>query len=460
MYGYQVSQSFPTPASLAAGRATSKTARIGQAIARDSSAVGIQWSLGPAIDNIAALTEPLDACERFSDDTQTVVRHASAFLEGLTSGGVGPCPITDLTSVLQEVYRSNADRVPDVDELVLREDLHPLRQLIEAQSVDSLLLRTSLEDFADLQKASRCLRLLIEHLLRRRLRYRGLVVLDCSQVNGNGNKCLRHAPLRGLLSGADMVILPYDIEDQTACIQAIHAAAGSLALENSATAQVAGRIRSFKAHSLAGSGSGRPQAAHGSESQQHTNLVQDAYRNATTALSSTTSPLLGLPASSVLVLLTPSVPPLATSTNTSTSDPFERFGRAIAGFHTRTRHVPYTLSAGLTSTHMAFIDRAAAVILVLCNTSSAFTETQVEFIVAIQDHMRACESRPGQPRIRKALLAAGDPRDLNGPLEGWWEVCSYEYTPGALDAAAEVLTGQRRATGCLPVKIGRYLNSS
>ena len=409
--------------------------------------------MGPAIDNIAALIEPLDACERFSDDTQTVVRHASAFLEGLTAGGVGSCPVADLTSVVQEVYRSSPDGVSDLDELVLREDIHPLRQLIDAQLVETLLLKTSLEDFADLQKASRCLQLLIDPLLRRRLRYRGLIVLDCSRVGGNGNRCLRHAPLRGLLSGADMVILPHDIEDQRACIQAICAAASSSELDRSATTQIAGRIRSFKAHSLARVGAGQPSAGHGSLVQQHANLMQDAYRSATTALSSVPSPLLGLPTSSVLVLLTPSVPPLAIATNTSTSDPFEHFGRAIAGFHPRTRHVPYTLSAGLTSTHMAFIDRAAAVVLVLCNTSSAFSDAQAEFITAIQDHIRSCESRPGQQRIRKALLAAGDPRDLNGPLDRWWEVCSYEYTPGALDAAAEVLTGQRSATGRLPVRI-------
>lgn len=361
--------------------------------------------------------------------------------------------------MIQEVYRSNSNGETNIEELLSREELQSLRQVLERQLIGNLLIIAALEDFDDLERASQSLRLVIDRVLRQRLRYGGLVVLDTSQVNGNGQKCLKHAPLRGLLSGADMVLLPYDMDDQMACIQAIYAAFESSRLNHIAMAERAIHIREFLANSQAGFGARRPPRDHVGLLQQHADLTRDVYRSATTALSGASSPLLNLSTTSVLLLLTPSVPPLPISDTHSSSDPFEHLGRTIAGFHSRTRHVPYTLSAGLTSTHKAFLERAAAVILVLCNTSSAFNDAQAEFILNIQNQIRDIESRPGQQRIRKVLLAAGDPRDLEGPLEGWWEVCSYEYTPGALTAAAEVITGERRATGRLPVRVGRYMNS-
>lgn len=406
----------------------------------------------PTISNATALTEPLDASETFSDDVQDVSRYAAALLEGFSGTGVTCCPRVDLTATLQEVYRVNGGPDLDIEEILKREDVQPLRRAVGIGALSSLLLTAPFDQVGDVSRAGISYQKIIQQLVRQHLRYEGLMISDCSHTSTEAGYCSRHGPLRALLSGSDMVILPSDYDDQVASIGAIHAAARSSHLPTSATVEAVERIRSFKAQHIVEPNSSQPSI----DRTQHAALAQESYRHSTTALSTTPCPLIDLPASSILLLLTPSVPPLSTSALNPDCDPFEPLGRALADFHPRTRHVPYTLSAGLTSTHSAFLDRAAAVILVLCNPSSAFEESQEELIAAVQSQLRTREAT-GASRVGKIVLAAGDPRDLNQPLEGWWEICCYEYTPGALKAAAEVITGQRTATGRLPVKLSRYL---
>lgn len=438
--------------SLAAGRSTAEISKVGEAIGRELSSIGINWYLVPTVNCATILTEPLEASERFSDDIQAVSRYAAAFLEGLSTSGVACCPLVDLTATLQEVYRLNGGSELDIEETLRREDVQPLRHAVGTGALSSLLLTAPFDQVGDVSRASVSYQKIIQQLVREHLRYEGLLISDCSQNSTEADYCIKHGPLRALLSGSDMVILPSDYDDQVASIQAIHAAVRSSHLATSTAIEAVERIRSFKAEHITEPDTLRPSI----DRTQHAALAQESYRRSTTALSATTSPLVDLPTTSILLLLTPSVPPLSTSALTPGSDPFEPLGRALADFHPRTRHVPYTLSAGFTSTHSAFLERASAIILVLCNPSSAFEESQEELISAVQSQLRKRESTSGAQKVGKVVLAAGDPRDLNQPLEGWWEVCSYEYTPGALKAAAEVITGQRTATGRLPVKLSRY----
>lgn len=437
--------------SLAAGRSTSEISRVGEAIGRELSSIGINWYFVPAVNNATALTEPLDASERFSDDFQAVCRYATALLEGLSASGVACCPKVDVSATLQEVYPSNGGPDWDIEEASTREDVLPLRHAVGTGALNSLLITAPFDQISDIARAEASYRKIIQQLIRQHLHYQGLLVSDCSQASLEPDYCTRHAPLRALLSGSDMVILPFDYEDQVACIEAIHAAAASSRLPPSGTNEAVERIRSFKSQHIVEPSLAPPSIDRAALLRQHAPVAQEAYRHSTTALSTMASPIANLPATSILVLLTPTVSPPLNSTLSSGYDPFEPLGRALAETHRRTRHVPYSLSTGLTSTHIPFLDRAAAVVLVLCNPSSAFGETQEEFINAVQNHL-------GERRVGKIVLAAGDPRDLNQPLEGWWEVCCYEYTPGALEAAAEVITGQRIATGRLPVRLSRYLN--
>jgi hypothetical protein len=79
--------------------------------------------------------------------------------------------------------------------------------------------------------------------------------------------------------------------------------------------------------------------------------------------------LRSLPPTSLVLLLTPVLAPAYTDNSTSdsnTTDPFETFGRELSKHHHRLRHVPYLPRVGMTNTHNAFIEQAAAVIVVIC----------------------------------------------------------------------------------------------
>jgi hypothetical protein len=79
--------------------------------------------------------------------------------------------------------------------------------------------------------------------------------------------------------------------------------------------------------------------------------------------------LQSLPSTSLLLLLTPVITPVQldkSAPKSSSTDPFEILGRELSKQHHRLRHVPYVPAVGMTETHAAFIEQAAAVIVVMC----------------------------------------------------------------------------------------------
>lgn len=79
--------------------------------------------------------------------------------------------------------------------------------------------------------------------------------------------------------------------------------------------------------------------------------------------------LRSLPPTSLVLLLTPVLTPATNEkadSETESTDPFEEFGRELSKMHRRLRHVPYVPKVGMTETHVAFIEQAAAVIVVIC----------------------------------------------------------------------------------------------
>lgn len=79
--------------------------------------------------------------------------------------------------------------------------------------------------------------------------------------------------------------------------------------------------------------------------------------------------LRSLPPTSLVLLFTPVLAPAHLDHSTldsNTTDPFEAFGRELSKHHHRLRHVPYLPQIGMTDTHIAFIEQAAAVVVVVC----------------------------------------------------------------------------------------------
>jgi hypothetical protein len=95
-------------------------------------------------------------------------------------------------------------------------------------------------------------------------------------------------------------------------------------------------------------------------------------------LSRNLTSLRSLSPNSLILLLTPVLAPAHAdhvNRESKTTDPFETFGRELSKLHHRLRHVPYVPKVGMSDTHIAFIEQAAAIVVVICEPADSDRES-------------------------------------------------------------------------------------
>ncbi|KAI1310088.1 hypothetical protein F5Y03DRAFT_382788 [Xylaria venustula] len=142
----------------------------------------------------------------------------------------------------------------------------------------------------------------------------------------------------------------------------------------------------------------------------------------------------------IILLLTPVITPH----EQNGSDPFEPFGRALAIRHPWIRHVPYTARNGITSTHVAFIKRAKAVIFVISNPPNPGQIPQVE----IAETSRSVGDE--KPHI---VITCGNADDLGLTEMSFPTIVESGHSPIDLHLAAAVLFGESMGASSSGVKV-------
>ncbi|KAL9030073.1 MAG: hypothetical protein Q9196_001764 [Gyalolechia fulgens] len=441
---------FPCPLSLAAGNSPIVTSRIGQAIGKNLASIGINWIFIPTLDLLSACIEPLDASQTFGRSPGTVSGHALALIQGLESEGVSACANSHPAGSILEIftYRSAVELMDDIHEQAQLPEFAPIESVLTTCPHASTQFGAAIHEFPDPARSAHAICTASDLILRDQCRFQGPTVSSFAETPGDASVCAKHSPLLTFLAGLDMVKLPKDAAAQEASISTLKAAMRSEILPPILIQTAAARVTALKSSFLTWDKALATRQPELLSLPTAGTLAQEAYRASVTAVSPGLTPLRDLPRTSIVVLLTPTVPRRNAS---RPSDPFEPLGRALSRSFPRLRHVPYTLSAGLTDVHVTFLQRATAVVFVLCNTSSAMSESQDEVVRALQNTLRARDASLSQERTRKVVAGAGDPRDLRDPFAGWWGVLCYEYSRGALEAVAEVMLGEREAVGRLPV---------
>lgn len=419
-------------------------------------ALGYTWKLAPFVDVITDSVEPSEVPTRFGDDAHTVRAHAVAFIQGLHRAGVIACVTLALTALLQDVYRrslEDSETNGDLDDLI-EDELRPLRHLLEHGALDCLMLSSCTSDFDDIVRSRKSIKFVIDDVVRRRLQFRGPVMITNAVASTGLTSCPTHGPLSALLAGSDMVFLSPNPDIRKASVIAIHAAMIEVPGFEAVLYAASNRVEAMKTKVSTWPTIDSPSDPDlvSSLGISHRLLAQAAYRASITTLQSRPSPLVSLPSGSIVLLLTPTVPPI--NIQNVQSDPFEPLGRALSRSQPRIRHVPYTMSSGLSATHLEFLNRAEAVILVLACTTSALADAQQEIWNDVETWLAGTEA--GRRKTVRIIVSAGDVRHLyQGALmgRGWWGVACWDYSRGALEAAAEVVCGDREADGVLPIKI-------
>ena len=409
----------------------------------------------PVIDPVTDLVEPSEVSRRWGNNFGTVSNFTAAFVQGLHQAGVATCATQALSISLQESYR-RAGNDGELDEEfieLIESEVALLVHLSNNEALDAIMLSSCLHGFSEATRARKAVRFVVEKIIRGYLGFQGPVVANWSLPH-ESRTCLVHAPLGAFLSGIDMVFLPNLVGLYDEGRFAIHAAMEKEPSLQLAIFKSSERVTAMKTKFLNWSAAQSYLSSDRVTTLLDSNhkLVRSAYRASITSLQSSSSPLISLPATSVILLLTPSISPLDFSLQRS--DPFEPLGHALSRRMPRIRHVPYTLSAGLTPTHLAFLSRARAVVLVLANASSALTEAQLEVWIDVEKIIAQTESIAGT--TVRIVVSAGDVRELyhqNMLGSGWWGIACWDFTKQALEAVAEVLSGEREATGQLPITI-------
>ncbi|KAI5803125.1 glycoside hydrolase superfamily, partial [Geopyxis carbonaria] len=442
---------FPGSMALGATRSPNQAFDIAKATAKELAAVGINWNFAPVLDVISEGGNTNVSVRAYGDDPQLVGRFGVAFAEGLRAGGVGHCAKHFPGTLTESRQRSLFQSKPS-DELE-NPELIPFRRAVAA-GLDSVMLSSSIwsgnsaegGDDNDAERATH----VIGEVLRRQLGYDGVTVCDATDmpIAVNDTNKVGEAVVTAIRAGCDIIQIYQNPTVQTQGIEAVYEAIRSKHIQRSQIHRAYSLVMRLKEHYFnwrTALAAPDPQKLP-DLMQQHKTISRKAYENSLTIVRDEASliPLSSriVPRDEVL-LLSPVVRPLHRTAGEPPIDPFECLGRSLAKRHPHIIHAPYT-AQGITQTHVALIKRCAAVIFVTCNARRPNARSQVQTATAVH---RLCYSKP------MINMAVCDPYDLLDDRKFGTYLCTYEYSPTALETAAAVVFGERHAAGVLPVHL-------
>jgi beta-N-acetylhexosaminidase len=201
----------PLPYAMAIGASGSEDAArfMGEVTAREARAVGIHWALAPVADVNNNPQNPVINIRSFGEDPERVGRLSAAFVTGVRSGGllatVKHFPGHGDTATDSHLHLA---RIGGSRERLDAVELQPFRRAIEA-GVDSVMLGHIAVPSLDPSGAPATLsQPIATDLLRRELKFEGLVVTDALEMQGVRAAWTGEAAVRAVQAGADVILLP------------------------------------------------------------------------------------------------------------------------------------------------------------------------------------------------------------------------------------------------------------
>ena len=120
--------------------------------------------------------------------------------------------------------------------------------------------------------------------------------------------------------------------------------------------------------------------------------------------------LSSLPPAAVIALFTPVLIPAnksKTRLETDGTDPFESLGRSCTQHHKRVRHIPYVPKIGFRETHEAFISQVDVVIVVVCEPTSANSNSFAHQMAFAKQAVDAMEEKEANASNTLVLVQSG-----------------------------------------------------
>ncbi|KAJ7746895.1 glycoside hydrolase family 3 protein [Mycena maculata] len=228
---------FPGAMALAATGSPDIAERVSKASGTELKLVGINWAYSPVADVNSEPRNPVIGVRSFGDDPQQVGVFASAVAKGLKQAGIAPSakhfPGHGDTSVdshlaLPRIMKSQAEL--DATELP------PFAALISGGVASIMTGHMALpalqESDAQVDVPCSLSREITTVLLRDKLGFGGLVVTDCLEMDAISNKSqgacgVEEGAVRALKAGADIVMICHTMAWQTGAVLATYKAVES-----------------------------------------------------------------------------------------------------------------------------------------------------------------------------------------------------------------------------------------
>jgi beta-N-acetylhexosaminidase len=237
---------------------------VGQAIGRELASVGIDLDFAPVLDVLTHPRNRVIGDRSFGSDPALVARLGLAFAQGLRAAGVIACAKHfpghgstrgDSHVVLPRVSQNSRE--------ILRTHVAPFRDAIAAR-IPCLMIAHVVYRCLDSAHAASLSPRILGSLLRRRLRYRGVIVSDDLEMAALSRRMPpEEAAVRALAAGTDLLLVCNSLEAAGRARVGLAEALGSGRLPVTRAHEALGRIRRLRTPRSADSPIRRwPVAAH------------------------------------------------------------------------------------------------------------------------------------------------------------------------------------------------------
>jgi beta-N-acetylhexosaminidase len=440
-----VDQTTPFPGNMALGATGSdKLAyKVGRALGKELSAVGINVDFAPVCDVNSNPLNPVIGTRSFGEDPELVARLSAALIRGLQSAGVaatakhfpGHGDTSSDSHHGAPIVRHSAKRIRSVELFPFRAAVNSrVRLVMTAHIVMPALNGGSNELPATLSPR------ILRDLLRRKMCFNGVVVSDALDMDA-----MEQGPgyvaetMAAVAAGIDLLLFNHDLSRvEPACSNLVQAARRGLLSTDDIHAS-ARRIMVLK--NWIKRQPQEPSAVIGCP--EHLRLAQEVARKSITLVRDTAGQLpLRIAPEEKIAVATPRPQDLTPADTSSYVKPV--LADALRRYHPQVDEVSFALNPP-------------------SEEIGAISERLAKYDVVVLGTINAV-AHPGQAELVKKLVRQGSrlitvalrmPYDLAVYPEAPTYVCTYSILPPAMEALAEALCGRIPFAGTLPVTIPR-----
>jgi beta-N-acetylhexosaminidase len=435
---------FPGNMALGATRDDRLAYQVGLALGREVAAVGVNVDFAPVCDVNNNPDNPVVGTRSFGEDPALVARLGVAMIRGIQSAGVAACAkhFPGHGDTASDSHHG-APVIPHDARRLARVELPPFRAAVKAGVRLVMTAHIALPALnAGLDRPATLSQEVLRGLLRRRLRYRGLIVTDAMDMKAiDQGAGLTVDTIAAVAAGVDLLLFNHDPPRREAAYAALLQAARRGLLSSSEIQASGRRIMALKRWL-----GGREQPSLDTVGcQAHRALAQAVARSSVTLVRDHDRRLpLRLPAGTRVAVVVPRPEDLTPADTSSYLVP----GLAAA----MRRHHPRTDES------LVSMSPAAGDIGPLAAALTAYDLVVVGTINAT--------SHPGQAALVNVLVDRGTPTiavalrmpyDLRAYPKVRTYACTYGILPPSMEALAEALFGRIPFAGRLPVSLPRRL---